>query len=131
MTQLIVPILLLAHGVGHALFLANSWGMWKGTAGRATLFENVLHTSPTFEGIAGELWLLPLVGFVATAWGVYSETTWWRTTALASAAVSAVLIIVWHHGLNPSSALFALVFDIIVVAVLIYQQSTGAAGATL
>jgi hypothetical protein len=129
MAQIVVAILLLAHGVGHALFLANSWGMWKGETARATVFGNILHVSQTLEGVVGILWLLPLIGFLATAWGYYSATPWWRTTALASSVISAALIILWWGGLNTSSGIFALVFDLAVVAILLYQQSTGTVGA--
>lgn len=125
--QIIVAVLFLAHGVGHVLFLANSWGLWKGATGRAAFFENVLHASPTVEWIAGIFWVIPLVGFVATAWGFYSDAAWWRTAALASAVVSAALIVVWWNGLTASSTIFALIFNIAVVAILLYQQSTGAA----
>jgi hypothetical protein len=30
MLRYLITIALFAHGIGHPLFLANSWGFWKG-----------------------------------------------------------------------------------------------------
>ena len=130
MAQLVIALLFLGHGIGHFLFLANSWGYWKGAVGRASFFENVLHATQSVESMVGILWLIPLVGFLGAAWGFYNVTPWWRTVALASALLSAVLIVVWWSGLTSSSAFFALVFDVAVVAILLYQQSTGIVSST-
>ena len=41
--RLLVAIVLFAHGVGHLLFVANSWGFWRGgEAGRSRLFSGLL-----------------------------------------------------------------------------------------
>lgn len=69
MVKAVVALAVLAHGIGHVLFVANAWGYWKGDVGRPSFFTNVLHASSSVEGIVGILWLLPLVGFVAAAWG--------------------------------------------------------------
>ena len=129
MSHVVIAILFLAHGVGHVLFLANSWGFWKVSDGRSPLFENLLHASQTTEGLIGLLWLVPLVGFVMSAWGCYSESPWWRIAALVSALISTSLIAVWISGLNMSSAFFALVVNAAIAVILLWQQSTGIAQA--
>ena len=66
----LITIALFAHGIGHLLFLTNSWGIWKGgDEGRSWLFSGVLGVGQTVEGIFGLLWLIPLVGFVGLSWG--------------------------------------------------------------
>ncbi len=127
--QLVIALLLLAHGIGHVLFEANSWGYWKADAGRAGLFENVLHTSQTVEGVVGLLWMIPLVGFVASAWGLYFDATWWRGSLLAASIVSAALIVAWWDGVTPSAQIYALIFDGIVIAVLVFQGIQGVSAA--
>lgn len=127
--QLVIAVILLVHGIGHVLFAANSWGYWKADAGRAAFFENVLHASQTLEGVVGLLWIIPLVGFAAGAWGFYSETTWWRTVLLAASITSAALVVVWRKGLVPSTALYAVIVDVIVIAVLVWQASQGLSAA--
>ena len=68
--RLLIAIVLFAHGVGHLLFVANSWGFWRGgEAGRSWLLSGLLGAGQAVEGILGLLWLVPLVGFVAVSWG--------------------------------------------------------------
>jgi hypothetical protein len=111
---------LFAHGVVHLLFLANSWGFWRGGEGsRSWLFSGVLDVGQAVEGIFGLLWLLPLVGFVAVAWNFLFHGGWWPQLALASAAVSLAMIVLWWGGLVTGSAFFALVFDIVVIVVVL------------
>jgi len=49
----LLTIALFAHGVGHLLFLANSWGYWKGDEG-STFFALVFDLAV----IAVVLWQL-------------------------------------------------------------------------
>ncbi len=123
--QLVISVILLAHGVGHILFAANSWGYWKADAGRAPLFEDVLHVSQKLEGIVGLLWIIPLVGFAASAWGVYNAAAWWPAALLLSSVISAMLVVAWWKGVTPSTALYALIVDIVAIAFLIWQSSQG------
>jgi hypothetical protein len=68
MLRYLITAALFAHGVGHLLFLANSWGVWKGDEEtRSWLFSGVLGAGQTVEGIFGLLWLIPLAGFVAVS----------------------------------------------------------------
>lgn len=122
MAQIIVALLLLAHGIGHVLFLANSWGYWKTGVARASLFQEVLHADQTFEGIVGLLWLIPLVVFSVAAWGYTVDAIWWRSAALAAATVSVILLVVWWNSLNTSSLIYALLFDLTVITILLWQE---------
>lgn len=123
MATIMVALLLAAHGIGHLLFLANSWGIWKTGTARAALFGSVLNASQTAEGVIGLVWLIPLIGFLISAWGYASDTRWWRTAALVSALISTALIILWWNGLNMASAFPALVFDTAVAVILLWQQN--------
>jgi len=119
----LIAIALFAHGVGHVLFLANSWGYWRGNEeGRSWLFSGVLGAGQVVEGIFSLLWLVPLVGFVAVAWGYFTYQGWWPQLALASTVLSLVMIVLWWGGIDTSSAFFALVFDIVVLVVVIRLQ---------
>jgi hypothetical protein len=127
MLRYLIAIVLFAHGVGHLLFLANSWGYWKGDEGRSWLFSSVLGVGQVVEGIVGLLWLIPLIGFVVVSWGYLAHQGWWPQLALASAAISLVMIILWWGSLVPGSAFFALVFDIAVILIVLWQLWSGAA----
>jgi len=115
--RLLIAIVLFAHGVGHLLFVTNSWGYWRGgKAGRSWLFSGLLGAGQVVEGIFGLLWLVPLVGFVAVSWGYFTQQGWWPQLALASAVVSLVIVL-WWGSLVTGSAFFALVVDIVVIVV--------------
>jgi hypothetical protein len=95
MLRYLMTIALFAHGIGHLLFLTNSWGIWKGgNEGRSWLFSGMLGAGQTVEGIFGLLWLIPLLGFVAVSWGYLTHQGWWPQLALASAAISLAMIVV-------------------------------------
>ena len=86
MIRYLITIALFTHGLGHLLFLANSWGVWKaGDESRSWLFSGVLGAGRTVEGIFGLIWLIPLVGFVAVSRGYLTHQGWWLQLALASA----------------------------------------------
>jgi hypothetical protein len=127
MLPYLMTIALFAHGIGHLLFLTNSWGIWKGgDEGRSWLFSGMLGAGQTVEEIFGLLWLIPLVGFVAVSWGYLTHQGWWPQLALASAAISLATIVLWWGGLVVGSAFFALVFDLAVIAVVLWQLRSGA-----
>ena len=93
--------------------------------GRSWLFSGVLGAGQTVEGIFGLLWLGPLIGFLAVTWGYFTQQGWWLQLALASAALSLVMILLWWGGINNSSAFFALVFDVAVIVVVLWQLRAG------
>jgi hypothetical protein len=126
MLRYLITIALFAHGIGHLLFLTNSWGIWKGgDEGSSWLFSGMLGTGQTVEGIFGLLWLIPLVGFVVVSWGYLTRQGWWLQLALTSAAISLAMIVLWWGGLIVGSALFALVFDLAIMAVVLWQLRSG------
>jgi hypothetical protein len=127
MIRYLVTAALFAHGVGHLLFLANSFGYWKGEEeGRSSLFSGILGAEQTVEGIFGLLWLIPLVGFVAVSWGYLTQGGWWPQLALASAAISLAMIVLWWGSLVVGSAFFALVFDLAVLVIVLVRLRSGA-----
>jgi hypothetical protein len=127
MLRYLITIALFTHGIGHLLFLTNSWGIWKGgDEGRSWLFSGILGAGQTVEGIFGLLWLIPLVGFVAVSWGYLTHQGWWPQLAVVSAAISLAMIVLWWGGLVVGSAFFALVFDLAVIAVVLWQLRSGA-----
>src|SRR5438132_12141009 len=100
MWRILFLIAMLFHGIGHVLFLMNTWGYWKDGQSRAWLFSDVLRLSQTGEGIIGVLWLAPLVGFVIGTWGLFGQQAWWGPLALTAAIMSSVMIVFWWSSLN-------------------------------
>lgn len=104
------------------LFVANTWGAWKTETGHSWLFGGTLRMGQTLEGMLGLLWLVPMVGFLIGTWGYVTGGQGWQMFLLASAAISSLMVILWWNGINTSSALFALAFNIIVMGVLLWNQ---------
>jgi hypothetical protein len=121
MWRILFMVAMLLHGIGHVLFLMNTWGYWKVGQGRAWLFGDVLRLSQTGEGMIGLIWLVPLVGFVLAAWGFSAQQAWWGPLALAAAILSSALILLWWNSLNSSSAFFALMFNVVVLMAVVWQ----------
>jgi hypothetical protein len=53
----LITLALFMHGIGHLLFLMNSWGLSSTGAGRSWLFSGALGAGQTVEGLVGLLWL--------------------------------------------------------------------------
>ena len=121
MWRMLFMVAMLLHGIGHVLFLMNTWGYWKVGQGRAWLFADVLRLGQSGEGMIGLIWLVPLVGFVIVAWGFLVQQAWWGALALSMAILSSVLILLFWNSLNSSSAFFALMFNVVVLMVVIWQ----------
>jgi hypothetical protein len=122
MWRVLFTIAMVFHGIGHVLFLMNAWGYWKTAHERAWLFADGLKLSQTGEGIIGVLWLVPLIGFLIGTWGYVTQQSWWSSPALTAAILSSVMILLWWSSLNPSSAFFALAFNAVLLAVVLWQQ---------
>ena len=122
MWRMLFLIAMLLHGVGHLLFLMNTWGYWKTVNGRAWLFADALKLGQTAEGMVGLLWLAPLIGFVLGTWGLVAQQAWWGPLALTAAIVSSLMILLWWNSLSTSSAFFALLFNVVVLIVVVWQQ---------
>jgi len=113
------------HGLGHLLFVGNTRGYWKtGETGQARLI-GAIGAGPAVEQAGGLLMLLPVAGFLAVTWGYGTNQGWWAPLALASAAISAALVLLFWGGLNSSSALFALAFDAAMITYVAWQGRAG------
>lgn len=118
----IVALAVLAHGIGHVLFmpllagtmkLDASWHSWLLTGLVGDGFTRVLAT------VAGGALV---VAFVAAAGGIFAQTGWWRGAAIAASVASMVLVVVLWDGLPTGPAAAAFIFDAaILVALLVVR----------
>jgi hypothetical protein len=118
--QALVAIVVLAHGVGHVLFLAPVVGLgdWAGQTGHSWLLTGALGDGTT-RAIAAFLWSAVVVLFVAGVGGFLAGTEWWRGATIAAAALSIAGIVVFWDGVATTSALFALVVDVMILGALL------------
>lgn len=117
-----------AHGIGHLLFLMPFLGIadW-GQSTRSWL----LGSHDLAKGAGSLIWIAATAGFLAVAIGILTTSSWWRTLAIVSSAISiAGLVLFWGRPAS-SPSLSALVFNLLVmgsILVLHWPAAAEAAG---
>jgi hypothetical protein len=117
MLNLIVTIAVLAHGIGHVLFLVAPFGIVAGQSTRSWLLSPIGNWLAV--GAGSVIWIVAIVGFSVAAVGFWTHTDWWRALAIVSSIVSGAGIILFWSNPPSSPAISALVFDVIVLATLL------------
>jgi hypothetical protein len=108
-----VAAVIAAHGLIHLMGVALLWRL--GQPGQLRYADAVPAPGSVAGYVAGGLWLMAAVLFVAAAVLLVAGRAAWRVTAVAAVAVSATVI-----GLAPGQAVAGLVVDglvLILVAV--------------
>ena len=96
--RLAVSIFIAAHGIGFSIWFMSAWipAALDADARHVTLLPGTPATGALGKAL-GLLALLVLIGFLATAWGVWQQTPWWPTTMMGSVATSLlVAVAVWN-----------------------------------
>ncbi|HEY4753980.1 MAG TPA: hypothetical protein VIH37_11890 [Candidatus Limnocylindrales bacterium] len=105
-----------AHGIGHALGWMPAWGIAK--------FEGMSNHSWLVSGIAGDnaarllagaIFVVPTVGFVAAAVGLLTGQPWWRQAAVASATTSLLCTALFPQAFSTSSTVGSVAVDVAVL----------------
>ena len=115
----VLGIVVIAHGLGHVLFMPLLNGVMRlETDGRSWLVSPVLGDGATGV-LASVLAGIVAVAFVAAGVGIIVQAPWWRTLAVGASVLSIVVVVAMWNGIPSSSAAFALVFDVVVLAALL------------
>jgi hypothetical protein len=115
----IIGLAVLAHGLGHVLFMPAMSGLMKLQAsGHSWLLTGVAGDGVT-KSLASLVAGVALVAFVVASGGLFVQAAWWRQLAIGASVVSIALIIAMWDGLPTSPAISALVFDAVVLAALL------------
>lgn len=118
----IIGLAVLAHGVGHVLFMPAMAGLMKlGTSGHSWLLTGVAGDGLT-KGLATLVGGVVFVAFVAASGGLFLQAAWWRPLTIAASVASIILIVAMWDGLPTSPAIAALVFDGLVLAALVVAR---------
>jgi hypothetical protein len=117
MIRWLIVIAMLMHGVGHIMFFLESFteqemgfgvGPWLLPGGFTA-------DSPVGSAFA-LLWLLAMLGFMAAAIGLLLRQSWWPALAVAAAAISLVVLLPWWNVITPSSRVWVLLADLVIIA---------------
>ncbi len=121
--KVLIALVVLAHGIGHILFLGPSLQLagWAGQTGHSWALTSGLGDGPT-RAIAALLWSATIVLFVAGVGGFLLGQPWWVGVTAAGAVTSIVGIVLMWDGIVASSAGFALAFDVLVLVSLFWAH---------
>jgi hypothetical protein len=120
MLRLVLAVVVLAHGLGHVLFLGPSLRLvdWAGQTSHSWLLTAAVGDGVA-RGVAAVTWLATMALFTAGAAGYLADAAWWRPVTVAAAVVSITGIVVFWDGIAPSSAIPAIAFDVVLLVVLL------------
>jgi hypothetical protein len=95
--KLIMTVIISFHGLGHIMGPLVTFGVLNsdGFGGVSWLLSDWLHLSQTTQQILSLLWVVALIGFAATAYGLWSGLGWWRMLAWVNVALSVLVIGAW------------------------------------
>lgn len=116
LVKLVVGGVIGAHGFGHVLGWMPAWGIgrFEGLSIDSWLVSGVLGQAGA-RLVAGVLFVLPTVGFVAAAAGLVTGQPWWRQVAVGSAAVSLACTALYPQAYSTSSSVGAVVVNVAVL----------------
>jgi hypothetical protein len=120
MLRLALATLVLAHGVGHILFLGPALRLvdWAGQTSHSWLLSAPLGDVPS-RAVAGVVWSVSIVLFVGGVAGYVTDAPWWRGAAVAASLVSLAGVVLFWDGLAMASAAMALTVDVVILVALL------------
>lgn len=115
-----IIIVVLAHGIGHIMGFMAAWtNVPMGFTDRPSLLSNTLTLESTIGRAFGLLWLVALVAFLGSVYGLVAHQEWWRTLMLAAAFISLVAIVPWWNTVTPGPRFGATLVDVVIIAALL------------
>jgi hypothetical protein len=121
--NVLLALVVLAHGIGHVLFLAPTIRLasWADQSGHSWLMTPLLGDMPT-QVVGGAIWIATIGLFVAGVGGFLTGQDWWRAVTVAAAIVSIVGIVLMWDGIATTNAILALAFDVLILGSLLWLQ---------
>ncbi len=122
MMKKVLASALVLHGLAHITgFLAFWTDLQLGFSSRPSVFSNQLVIHSDAAKMLSIFWVLALVGFVATVYGLLTDKSWWHKLALLTSAVSLLAVIPWLT-VAPMFMVFGVVaVDITLLALLSFR----------
>ena len=129
MLTILTGLFFVLHGLVHLLYAGQSARRFELQSGMdwpdgSWAFSKLLGQSSA-RTLAGILCILAAAGFVIAGFGIIFTQPWWRTAAVASAVLSAVLFILFWNGrfkrLDTQGGVGVLIDMVILAAILIFH----------
>lgn len=115
-----VIVVVLAHGVGHIMGFMAAWtNVPMGFSDRSSLLSDTLTLDSAVGRVFGVLWMVAMVGFLVSVYGVLAHQDWWRTLMIAAAVLSLVVILPWWNTVTPGPRFGATLVNLVIIAALL------------
>jgi hypothetical protein len=114
--KLAVLAVLIGHGLGHAMAPQAAFAP-PGALPRnasALIGSSLTIVSPAGKSLA-LLWLIPLVGFLFGAYGLWTGQEWWRPVLAVASITSIAVVLPWWGVMPTFSYLGAIAVDLAVL----------------
>jgi hypothetical protein len=120
MLQYLAALVLLGHGLGHAIAPIASFGVKiKGMAERPSwLLPGERGMNSTVGKAWSMIWIAAILPFVISSIGVFIGEPWWRNWAIIGAIISIVAILPWWNSVQ-AGVKGGLLLDIAILIVLL------------
>jgi hypothetical protein len=116
MIRWLIAIAMLMHGFGHIVFFLEAFtGAPMGFDPAPWLLGGGFTVDSPVGKAFALLWLLAMLGFMLAAVGLVTRQPWWPALAVAAAVVSLVVLLPWWNTVTPSSRVWILLADLVVI----------------
>jgi hypothetical protein len=123
--KMIMAAVIAIHGIGHILGPLVTFGVLKteGFNRASWLLSDRLHLSVVVQQALSLLWIVALVGFAATSYGLWNGLSWWRMLAWGNIALSVLVIAVWWTSFPRNIPIQANIGNVAIVAGMLLLKS--------
>ena len=122
LVRAILALVILAHGIGHILFLAPCLGITQwGQAAHSWLLTALVGDTAT-RVLGGVLWLAVIAGFLVASVGLLGQFAWWRVLAVAASGISLLALLLFASASNLQPVLSAGAMDVAILVSLLLLQ---------
>jgi len=86
-----------SHGIGYIIWFMSAWTPSALRSSKSLTFPANAPATGILGKAIGLLSLAVLAGFVASAWGIWHETSWWPVSLIGSVVASTpVAFTIWN-----------------------------------